>query len=77
MHQMTLNGKRDRLLMADFRACAKAASMKRGRAETIIAEVRAIIRRWPDYAEEARVLPEHRDRIQKSLRLEPIERGRN
>ncbi|NCC61043.1 MAG: type II toxin-antitoxin system HipA family toxin [Verrucomicrobiae bacterium] len=69
-HQMTLNGKRDQFDLNDFKACANAASMKRGRAETIIDEVREVIRRWRDYAEEAQVLPEHRDRIQKTLRLE-------
>ena len=71
-HQMTLNGKRDQFVLDDFKACANTASMKRGRAETIVGEVREVIRRWPDYAEEARVLPEHRDRIQKTLRLEPF-----
>jgi serine/threonine-protein kinase HipA len=71
-HQMTLNGKRDGFAASDFHACAKAACMKRGRAEVILAEVRAVVRRWRDYAEEARVPPEHRDRIQESLRLEPF-----
>lgn len=73
LHQMTLNGKRDRFALDDFKACAKVASMKRGRAETILAEVRAVIQCWRDFAEDARVLPEHRDRIQKTLRLEPLE----
>jgi len=71
-HQMTLNGKRDHFVLDDFKACANVASMKRGRAETIMGEVREVIRRWLDYAEEARVFPEHRDRIQKTLRLEPF-----
>ena len=70
VHQMTLNGKRDGFTLDDFKACAKVGSMKRGRAETIIEEVRKVIKRWPDYADEAQVLPEHRDRIQKTLRLE-------
>src|SRR6267378_1897221 len=35
-HQMTMNGKRDGFTLADFRACAKSAVMKRGRAESII-----------------------------------------
>ncbi|MDD4737396.1 MAG: HipA domain-containing protein [Kiritimatiellae bacterium] len=71
-HQMTLNGKRDQFVLDDFKACANVASMKRGRAETIMGEVREVVRRWLDYAEEARVFPEHRDRIQKTLRLEPF-----
>ena len=40
-HQMTMNGKRDGFTLADFRACAKNAVMKRGRAEAIVEEVRA------------------------------------
>ncbi len=71
-HQMTLNGKRDRFATEDFKACAKAASMKRGRAESILTEVRTAIQRWRDYAEDARVQPKQRDRIQKTLRLEPF-----
>lgn len=72
-HQMTLNGKRDQFVLDDFKACASAASMKRGRAEAIIDEVHEVVRRWLDYAEEARVFPEHRDRIQKTLRLKSFE----
>lgn len=70
---MTLHGKRDGFTVDDFRQCAKAAFMKRGRAEAIIGEVREVVRRWLDYAEQARVLPEHRERIQATLRLEPFE----
>ena len=73
VHQMTLNGKRDGFSLEDFKICAKSASMKRGRAETIIHEVREVAARWRDYAEEARVTPRHRDRIQNTLRLEPFQ----
>jgi serine/threonine-protein kinase HipA len=68
-HQMTLNGKRDDFALEDFKACAKAASMKRGRAETILAEVQEIVSRWPDYADEAGVKPMQRDQIHHALRL--------
>lgn len=71
-HQMTMNGKRREFTLEDFKACAKSASMKRGRAETIINEVRAVVARWQDYAEESRVIPEQRDKIQAALRLEPF-----
>jgi serine/threonine-protein kinase HipA len=71
-HQMTLNGKRDGFTLADFKACANSASMKRGRAETIIAEVRDVVARWRDYADESRVHPEQRDKIHAALRLEPF-----
>ena len=39
--------------MADFEACAGAASMKRGRAEAIVGEVQAAVRRWPEFATQA------------------------
>jgi serine/threonine-protein kinase HipA len=69
-HQMTLNGKRDGFTMEDFEACAKSALMKRGRAAAIIAEVQAAVRRWPEFAAEARLDDERRDKIHKTHRLE-------
>ncbi len=54
-HQMTMNGKRDDFTPDDFKACAKTASMKRGRAEAIVAEVSAVVSQWPVYADEAGV----------------------
>jgi serine/threonine-protein kinase HipA len=71
-HQMTLNGKRDGFTLVDFKACANSAAMKRGRAETIIAEVRDVVARWRDYADESRVQPEQRDKIHAALRLQPF-----
>lgn len=68
-HQMTINGRNDGFTIDDFRACAKAVSMKRGRAETIVEEVRQVVSRWNDYADEAGVDPAQRDRIQAALRL--------
>jgi serine/threonine-protein kinase HipA len=68
-HQMTLNGKRDGFTLADFRAGAKSALMKRGRAETIIGEVRDAVKKWPDYAEEAQVMSQWRKQIQENHRL--------
>jgi serine/threonine-protein kinase HipA len=71
-HQMTMNGKRSGFTLEDFKACANSTSMKRGRAETIVDEVRDIVARWRDYADESRVNPEQRDKIQATLRLEPF-----
>ena len=68
-HQMTLNGKRDDFTLEDFKACAKTASMKRGRAEVIVSEVHEVVSRWRDYAEDAGVPVSMRDRIQRTLRL--------
>ncbi len=71
-HQMTVNGKRDNFTMEDFKACAKVASMKRGRAETIVNEVLETVSRWRDYADEAGVPTPRRDQIQHALRLKGI-----
>ena len=68
-HQMTLNGKRDGFALADFEACAKAALMKRGRAATILNEVQTAVRRWPEFAAEAKLTDEWRYKIQKTHRL--------
>jgi hypothetical protein len=68
-HQMTLNGKRDGFTLQDFESCAKAAVMKRGRAATIIEEVRAAVKRWPEFAAEANLADEWRDDIQNTHRL--------
>ena len=71
-HQMTMNGKRDDFTLADFRACARNALMKRGRAERIIDEVRAAVAKWPAFAKKAGVAPEWRKHIQKNLRLRKL-----
>jgi serine/threonine-protein kinase HipA len=71
-HQMTMNGKRSGFTLEDFKACANSASMKRGRAETIVDEVRDVVARWREYADESRVNTEQRDKIQATLRLEPF-----
>ena len=68
-HQMTMNGIRDNFTLQDFKACAKAASMKRGRADAIVDEVLKTVSRWRNYADEAGVSPAWRDRIQHTLRL--------
>ena len=58
-HQMSLNGKRDDFTVEDFREVGRTASMKRGRATEILAEVREAVRSWPELAGEAGV-PEAR-----------------
>lgn len=69
-HQMTIHGKRDGFTLADFKAVAKQASMKRGRAEAITEEVRAAVLRFRDFAEVSRVPARWRTSIQRTLRLE-------
>jgi len=69
-HQMTMNGKRDGFSMNDFKVSADAVSLKRGRAESIVAEVRKAVERWPDFAETAKVTESWKTQIQENLRLE-------
>lgn len=68
-HQMTLNGKRDAFTLDDFKACARVVSMKRGRAETIVAEVQEAVSRWRSYAEAVGVPTTMQHRIERTLRL--------
>ena len=70
-HQMTLNGKRDNFTLEDFNACAKSASMKRGRAAKIVAEVQATVSEWKSFAETAGVPDAVREKIQRMLNLKP------
>ena len=57
-HQMTLNGKRDGFEVDDFVACARNASLKRGRATAILRDVQRAVSRWREFAEAAGV-PAH------------------
>jgi serine/threonine-protein kinase HipA len=68
-HQMSINGKRDDFELEDFRACARTAGMKRGRAESILAEVELVVARWPEYAEASGVEPRQREQIRAAHRL--------
>jgi len=68
-HQMSLNGKRDGFTIEDFRAAAETASMKRGRAETIVGEVIDAVSCWREFADEAGVDPQQIDSIAAAHRL--------
>lgn len=70
-HQMTMNGKRDQFTLEDFNACAKTASMKRGRAAKIVAEVQATVAQWKLFADKAGVPEGVREKIQRTLNLKP------
>ena len=49
-HQMTINGKFEGFGIDDFKACAKVAGLKRGRAEAILEQVSSAVQRWPSFA---------------------------
>jgi serine/threonine-protein kinase HipA len=54
-HQMSVNGKRDGFEREDLLALAKAADIKKARAEKMVHRIIEVVRRWPDFAEKAGV----------------------
>lgn len=68
-HQMTLNGKSDGFTLADFRACAKHAGLKRGRDKLLLEEVLAAVKRWPAFAKQAGVSEAQRKLIGRAHRV--------
>ncbi|MEO8377200.1 MAG: HipA domain-containing protein, partial [Candidatus Sumerlaeota bacterium] len=68
-HQMTINGKRDGFTIEDFRAIGKLALLKRGRAETILQEVITAVKRWDEFAAQAKVKDPWRETIKLNHRL--------
>jgi serine/threonine-protein kinase HipA len=67
-HQMSMNGKRDGFEREDLLVLAKAADIKKARAEQMIQRVIEVVRRWPDFAVEAGVNDEQVKKIQASHR---------
>jgi serine/threonine-protein kinase HipA len=68
-HQMSINGKRDGFTVADMRAVARVASLKRGRAEAILAEIGDVVAGWREIAEEVGVDERMAEQIARSHRL--------
>ena len=69
-HQMSLNGKHDGFDRADFRAFERTASMKRGRADTMLDEICAAVSDWPAFAATAGVDPVVADGIRRHHRID-------
>lgn len=69
-HQMSLNEKREGHTVEDFRECARVASMKRGRAESILADVGSAVARWREFAAESGVQEERTSQIERTHLLE-------
>jgi serine/threonine-protein kinase HipA len=69
-HQMSLNGKRDNFDLEDFKACARTASLKRGRAEEILSDVRNAVLKWSGFAEEAGVADDAAGKIANAHRTD-------
>jgi serine/threonine-protein kinase HipA len=69
-HQMSVNGKRDRIDRADLHVLAATAGIKSRSADDLIDRVIDSVRRWPDFVAEAGVPAERVDRIGRTHRLE-------
>ena len=69
-HQMSANGKRDRFTRDDLRQVGRTASLKRGRADQILDEVREAVREWPDLAAAAQIEDQRVDQISSTHRLD-------
>lgn len=69
-HQMAINGKRDEITVADLREVARIARIRRSVVDGALADVTDAVRRWPAFAEQAGVTPDHVERISPALRLD-------
>jgi serine/threonine-protein kinase HipA len=69
-HQMSINDQRDDFTLADLRAAAEVARLKRGQAEEILARVTKAVRAWPRLAADAGLAPRRIERIQSNHRLD-------
>ena len=67
---MSLAGKRDGFTAEDFRQVGRVATLKRGQAQRILDETRAVVSQWPRYAASAGVDDAHIRRITPTLRLQ-------
>src|ERR1700677_3676526 len=68
-HQMSINGKRDGFSVADLRAVARVAGLRRGRAESIFAEVVEVVAGWLALAADVGVEEPTAEQIARSHRL--------
>ncbi len=69
-HQMSINGKRDDFNRSDLIALARAAGIKKAPAKDMIGQVIEVIRRWPDFANNAGVDPKRIEQIKTAQRID-------
>lgn len=72
LHQMSMNSKRDKFTIEDFRACARTVAIQRGRAETILSEVTEAVAAWPRIAASAGVPRDQSEQIARTHRLDLV-----
>ena len=71
---MSINGKRDEITRADLRAVAELVSIKRSKADELIAQAIAATERWPRLAADAGISDNRIEAIQRAHRL-PLPAG--
>lgn len=69
-HQMSINGKRDEVTVADLREVARIARIRRSVVNDALADASDAVRTWPAFAEQAGVTSDHVERIAPALRLD-------
>ncbi|ESQ88038.1 toxin HipA [Asticcacaulis sp. AC460] len=73
-HQMSMNGKLASFTREDFKTCGSVCSMKRGRAEAILAEIINTVSRWSDFAQQAGISDENAAAIGATHRLHLLDK---
>jgi serine/threonine-protein kinase HipA len=71
-HQMSINGKRDDITRSDLRQVAELVSIKRSRADELIARATEAAEAWPDLAASVDIPPERIEAIRTTQRLQPM-----
>ncbi|HZJ28933.1 MAG TPA: type II toxin-antitoxin system HipA family toxin [Solirubrobacterales bacterium] len=69
-HQMSINGAREQITVADLRACARSASLRRTLVDEALGDVIDAVRRWPEHAATAGVPEPAATRIAAAHRLD-------
>ncbi|EOQ94730.1 HipA-like C-terminal domain protein [Leptospira wolbachii serovar Codice str. CDC] len=68
-HQMSINGKREKLGMDDFIELGKKADLKTIQIKSIVGQIKDIVSRWGNYANQTNVPSLLRKEIQKNLNI--------
>jgi serine/threonine-protein kinase HipA len=66
---MTINGRRDGFVISDIHAVGRSAGLKEGRAAALLEEVTDAVRRWPEFADRARLPGDIVQKIRTAQRL--------
>lgn len=66
-HALSINGKRKDILKSDLESVAIQMNIKKPK--VIIDQIKAIVKKWPEYAEEEKVNPKQRDKINATLNV--------